>query len=144
MVKNLKFDPWHCHIKLFNHLFYTFFRELFTLWTCQRMDILQGVKMEQPNYGMLISDLSLPLISLQLKMAIKVCCLYLIHDSWEGSYLKFPKGCVFLCWSSTKLGLMCHAQGHKSVTLVGLEPLAPLSWAKHSTTEPLCSLRSMT
>ena len=32
---------------------------------------------------------------------------------------------------------MCLAQGQNAVTLVRLEPAAPLSWVKHSTTEPL-------
>ena len=36
-------------------------------------------------------------------------------------------------------GLMCLAQGHNAVTPVKLEPAAPLSRVKHSTTEPLCS-----
>ena len=32
------------------------------------------------------------------------------------------------------------AQGHNTVMPVRLEPAAPLSRVKHSTTEPLCSL----
>ena len=47
---------------------------------------------------------------------------------------------VFLGWTSTKLGLMCLAQGHKAVMPVRLEPTAPRSRIKHSTTEPLHSL----
>ena len=43
-------------------------------------------------------------------------------------------GRVFLGWTSTKLGLMCLAQGHKAVTLVRLEPAASRLWVKHSTT----------
>ena len=35
---------------------------------------------------------------------------------------------------------MCLAQGHNTVTPVRLEPSAPRSSVKHSTTEPLCSL----
>ena len=35
---------------------------------------------------------------------------------------------------------MCLAQGHNTVTLVRLEPAAPRSRVKHSTTEPLRSL----
>ena len=46
-------------------------------------------------------------------------------------------GTVFLGLNSTKLGLMCLAQGHNAVTPVILEPAAPLSRVKHSTTEPL-------
>ena len=48
-------------------------------------------------------------------------------------------GWVFLGWASTKLGLMRLAQGHNTVTLVRLEPVAPRSQVKHSTTEPLHS-----
>ena len=51
--------------------------------------------------------------------------------------LSVIKGRVFLGWTSTKLGLMCLAQGHKAVTLVRLKPAAPRSRVKHSTTEPL-------
>ena len=36
-------------------------------------------------------------------------------------------------------GLMCLAQGHNAVTPVSLEPTAPQSQVKHSTTEPLRS-----
>ena len=35
---------------------------------------------------------------------------------------------------------MCLAQGHNTVTLKRLEPAAPRSRVKHSTTEPLCFL----
>ena len=48
-------------------------------------------------------------------------------------------GWVFLGLTSTKLGLMCLAQGHNAVTLVRLEPAASRSLVKHSTTEPLRS-----
>ena len=48
-------------------------------------------------------------------------------------------GRVFLGRTSTKLGLMCLAQGHNVVTPVRLEPAALRSRVKHSTTEPLCS-----
>ena len=41
--------------------------------------------------------------------------------------------------ASTKHGLMCLAQGHNVVTQVRLEPVAPQSQVKHSTTEPLRS-----
>ena len=41
--------------------------------------------------------------------------------------------------TSTELGLMCLAQGHNTVTLVKLEPVAPPSRVKLSTTEPLGS-----
>ena len=52
------------------------------------------------------------------------------------------QGGVVLGWTSTKLELMCLAQGHNTVTPVRLKPEAPLSWVKHSTTEPLRSLFS--
>ena len=42
---------------------------------------------------------------------------------------------IFLSWTSTKLGLMCLAQGHNAKAPVRLEPAAPLSLVKHSTTE---------
>ena len=51
------------------------------------------------------------------------------------------QGQVFLRWTSTKLGLMCLAQGHNTVTPVRLEPTALRSWVKHSTTEPPPNLR---
>ena len=43
-------------------------------------------------------------------------------------------GRVVLCWTSTKLVLMCLAQGHNAVTLVKLEPAVPPSRVKLSTT----------
>ena len=46
-------------------------------------------------------------------------------------------GRVFLGWTSSKLGLICLVQGHNAVTPVRLEPAAPRSRVKHSTTEPL-------
>ena len=50
---------------------------------------------------------------------------------------------VFLGSTSTKLGLMCLAQGHNAVMRLRLEPLALWSRVKHSTTEPLRSLKNM-
>ena len=41
------------------------------------------------------------------------------------------------------LGLMCLAQGHNAATPVRLEPAAPRSRVKHSTTEPLRYLSIM-
>ena len=55
--------------------------------------------------------------------------------------LSVMQGRVFLGWNSTKLGLMCLAQGHNAVTPARLEPTTPRSRGKHSTTEPLCSLK---
>ena len=53
--------------------------------------------------------------------------------------LSVKKGWVFLGWTSTKLGLMCLAQGHSVMMPVRLEPAAPRSRVKHSTTELLHS-----
>ena len=53
--------------------------------------------------------------------------------------LSVMSGQVFLCGTSTKLGLMCLAQGHYAVMPVRLEPVALRSRVKHSTTESLCS-----
>ena len=44
----------------------------------------------------------------------------------------------------TKLGLISLAQGQNAVTPVRLEPAAPQSRVKHSTTEPLRSLAAKT
>ena len=46
-------------------------------------------------------------------------------------------GTVFLGWSSTKLELMCLAQGHNAVTPMRLKTADFQSRVKHSTTEPL-------
>ena len=47
-------------------------------------------------------------------------------------------GTGLLGLTSSKLGLMCFAQGHNTVTPVRLEPGSQL---KHSTTKPLCSIK---
>ena len=52
----------------------------------------------------------------------------------------YKEGWVFLCRTSTKLGSMCLAQGHNAATPMRLEPVAPGSRVRHSTTEPLRSL----
>ena len=39
---------------------------------------------------------------------------------------------------------MCFAHGHNTMMPVRLEPAAPRSRVKHSTTEPLCSLNHQT
>ena len=66
-----------------------------------------------------------------------VCLIWFLRPSNNFS---FKLGRVFLGWTSTKLGLMCLAQGHNSVTPVRLEPASLWSQVKHSTTEPLHSL----
>ena len=48
---------------------------------------------------------------------------------------------VFLGRTSTKNGLMCLAQRHNAVPLVSLEPTTARSPVKHSTTEPMPSLK---
>ena len=70
-------------------------------------------------------------------------------DIWYDSLcpinnLSVIKGQFFLGWTSTKLWLMCFAQRHKAVTPVRLEPAAPQSRVKHSTTEPLRSHEQLT
>ena len=45
------------------------------------------------------------------------------------SNLSVIKGWVFLGWTSTKLGLICLAQGHNTLTPVRLKPAAPRSRA---------------
>ena len=54
--------------------------------------------------------------------------------------LSVIKGQVFLGWTSPhlRLNLMCLAQGHNTVMPVRLEPMAPQSRVKHSTTELPC------
>ena len=65
-------------------------------------------------------------------------CLFVWFDSLHPiNNLSVIKGRVFLGWTSTKLGLMCLAQGHNAVTLVRLELAAPRSRVKHSTTKPM-------
>ena len=54
--------------------------------------------------------------------------------------LSVTSGQVFLGLTSSKLGLMCFAQGHNAVTPVRLEPMALRSQVKNSTIEPLRSL----
>ena len=53
--------------------------------------------------------------------------------------LSVTSGRVFLGLTSTKLGLICLAQGHNAVMPVRLKPAALRSRVKHSTTEPLPS-----
>ena len=61
---------------------------------------------------------------------------YMYGFVWFNS---FVPSTIFLGWTSTKLGLMCLAQGHNSVTPVRLEPASPRSRVKHSTNESLRS-----
>ena len=56
--------------------------------------------------------------------------------------LSVKQGRVFLALTSTKLGYMCLAQEHNTVTPARLQPTAPWSRVKHSTTEPLAPLEA--
>ena len=58
----------------------------------------------------------------------------------QTTNLSVMSGRVFLGRTSTKLGWMCLAQGHNTVRPMTLEPPAPRSRVKHSTTEALHSL----
>ena len=81
--------------------------------------------------------------SLLLFVALPVTFGYLFvwFDSFHPiNNLSVIKGWFFLGWTSTKLGIKFLAKGHNTVTLVRLEPAAPWSRVKHSTTEPLRSL----
>ena len=60
-------------------------------------------------------------------------------DSLRPSQHSVTSGRVFRGWTSTKLGLVCLAQGHNAVTPMRLEPPALRSLVKQSTTEPLSS-----
>ena len=76
-------------------------------------------------------------IVLSLKVYIEI--LFVWFDSLcPINNLSVIKGWAFLGWTSTKLGLMCLAHGHKAVTPMRLKPAAPRSWVKHSTIEPMC------
>ena len=72
----------------------------------------------------------------RLLLQMKLCLVW--FNSWSPiNNLSVIKGRLLLGWTSTKLGLMCLAQGHNPVTSVRLEPPSPRSLVKHSTTEPL-------
>ena len=71
------------------------------------------------------------------QLPCRFCCLL---DSLRPiNNLSVMWGRVVLGWTSTKLGFMCLAYGHNAATLVKLEPVAPPSRVKLSTTEPLRS-----
>ena len=74
---------------------------------------------------------------------VQVCGLQFVFVLFDSllpiTNLSVIQGRVFLGRTSTKLGLMCLAQGHNAVTSLRLEPAAPRSRVKHSTTEPLRS-----
>ena len=77
----------------------------------------------------------------QWQVELLIWVLFVWFDSLHpNNNLSVIKERVFLGWTSTKLGLKCLAQGHNAVMPVRLEPAAPLSWVKHSTTKPLGSL----
>ena len=61
-------------------------------------------------------------------------CLVLFFTSHQQSF-SYIGTCLPGLNYSTKLGLMCPAQGYDIVTNMRLEPAAPRSRVKHSTTE---------
>ena len=65
--------------------------------------------------------------------------IYLFDSLRRINNLSVIEGRVFLGRTSSKLELMCLAQGHNAVTQVRLEPPVPRSRIKHSTTETLRS-----
>ena len=67
-------------------------------------------------------------------------CLFDLIPYVPVNNLSAMSGQVFLGRTSTKQGLMCHAQERNAVTPVRLKPAALQSRVKHSITEPLCSL----
>ena len=79
-------------------------------------------------------------ISSGSSLFVKVCvCLFDLILYVSVNNLSVTSGRVFMGCTSTKLGLMCLAQGHNAMMPVRLEPTALWSQVKHSTTEPLCS-----
>ena len=54
--------------------------------------------------------------------------------------LSDKQGPVFLDWNGTKLDKCVLPKDHNAVTPLRLEPTAPRSRVKHSTTEPMDSL----
>ena len=70
---------------------------------------------------------------------LSIVCLFDLILLLPINNLSVIKGQVFLGRTSTKLGLMCLTHGHNAVTPVRLDPVAPRSPVKHSTTEPLRS-----
>ena len=87
------------------------------------------------------SDPSIPILTLyQLRHCIphsgvyvSICfCLFVWFDSLHPiNNLSVIKGWVFLGWTSTKLELMCLAQGHNTMTRARLQPAPPGSRVKH-------------
>ena len=76
--------------------------------------------------------------------------MYLLNYCLFALILYVPSTIFQLCrggssWvkTSTKLGLMCFAQGHSVVMPVRLEPATLCSRDKHSTTEPLAPLKPL-
>ena len=92
-----------------------------------------------------ILTISIPFTNTQeMQSALSPVCLFvclfdLILYITVNNFSAMP-GWVFLGLTSTKQEYMCLAQGHNTMTPVRLEPAAPRSRVKHSTTEPLCSL----
>ena len=75
-------------------------------------------------------------VSVRLSRSANYCivCLFdFIFTSHQQSFSFIGTGLPGL--TNTKLGLMCPAQGYDTVTPMRLEPAAPRSRVKHSTTE---------
>ena len=66
-------------------------------------------------------------------------CLFDLIINVPVNIFSVMSGWVFLGLTSTKQRIKCLAQGHNAVPPVRLEPAAPQSRIKHSTTEPPCS-----
>ena len=73
-------------------------------------------------------------------LSLRWVCLFDLILYIPVNNLPVMLGRVFLGRTSTKLGLMCLAQGHNAVRLVRLKPTALRSGVKHFTTDPLGSL----
>ena len=91
--------------------------------------------------------LRLTLFNSSLTATCVFVCLFDLILYVPVNNLLVKSGRVFLGWTSTKLGLMCLAQGHNAVTPVRLEPAAIWSRVKHSTTDhratalPYCNMQ---
>ena len=78
-------------------------------------------------------------IKLNTNWKEKLFCLFDLVLYVPVKKISVMLGRFFRGWTSTKQGLMCHAQGHDTMTWVRLEPMTLRSWVKRSTTEPLRS-----
>ena len=72
-----------------------------------------------------------------VNLSLHLCLIWFFTP--QSTFFSVMSGRVFLGWASTKQGQMCPAQGHNTVRPVRLQPTAPCSRVKNSTTESLCS-----